>query len=86
MLFTLRCWHPLVLFNLTINFVYEKDKNLGKEMKEKKRLQNLVWDGLSNSLENQPVDNKNSTSQKKQKKVKKATGDKEKTEAVTSTE
>jgi hypothetical protein len=64
----------------------KKDKNLGKEMKDKKRLQNLVWDGLSNSLENQPADNKNSNSSKQGKKGKKADNKKEKPEEVTRAE
>ena len=64
----------------------KKDKNLRKEMKDKKRLQNLVWDGLSNSLENQPADNQNSTSSKQGKKGKKADNKKEKPEDGTRAE
>jgi hypothetical protein len=64
----------------------KKDKKTAEEMSDKKRLQDLVWDGLFNSLENKPVENKNSTAQKKEKKDKKATGDKEKPEDNTSTE
>ena len=64
----------------------KKDKKPGEEMSDKKRLQGLVWDGLFNSLEEKPVDNKNSTAQKKEKKGKKATGEKEKPEDNTSTE
>ncbi|WP_421799632.1 hypothetical protein [Haliscomenobacter sp.] len=55
-------------------------------MSDKKRLQGLVWDGLFNSLEEKPGENKNSTTQKKEKKGKKANGDKEKPEDNTSTE
>ena len=58
----------------------KKDKNPAEEMSEKKRLQDLVWDGLFNSLENKPVDNKNPNPSKKEKKDKKATEDKEKPE------
>lgn len=64
----------------------KKDKNPAEEMSEKKRLQGLVWDGLFNSLENKPVDNKNSNPSKKEKKDKKATGDKEKPEDSRSSE
>jgi hypothetical protein len=64
----------------------KKDKKPGEEMSDKKRLQGLVWDGLFNSLEDKPGENKNSTAQKKEKKGKKATGDKEKPEDNTSTE
>lgn len=64
----------------------KKDKKTGEEMSDKKRLQGLVWDGLFNSLEAKPVENKNSTAPKKEKKGKKATGEKEKPEDSTSTE
>ena len=64
----------------------KKDKKTAEEMSDKKRLQGLVWDGLFNSLEDIPVENKNSNAQKKEKKGKKATGDKEKPEDNTSTE
>ena len=59
----------------------KKDKNQEKEMSDKKRFQNLVWDGLFNSLENAPVGSKNSYKTKKEKKEKKAgDSDKEKPE------
>ena len=64
----------------------KKDKKPGEEMSDKKRLQNLVWDGLFNSLENKPVDNKNSNTLKKKKKGKKAENNQEKPEDSPRTE
>lgn len=64
----------------------KKDKKTGVEMSDKKRLQGLVWDGLFNSLEDKPAENKISTTHKKEKKGKKANGDKEKPQDNASTE
>lgn len=58
----------------------KKDKSPEEEMSEKKRLQGLVWDGLFNSLENKPVENKNSNPSKKEKKGKKSDPNKDKAE------
>lgn len=58
----------------------KKDKKTGEEMSDKKRLQGLVWDGLFNSLEDKPVENKNSSPSKKAKKDKKAESNKNKPE------
>lgn len=64
----------------------KKDKKTREEMSDKKRLQGLVWDGLFNSLEDKLVEDKNSIAQKKEKKSKKTTRNKEKPEDNTSTE
>ena len=55
-------------------------------MSDKKRLQNLVWDGLFNSLEDKTVDNKNPNPSKKEKKGKKADSSKSKPDDNQNTE
>ena len=64
----------------------KKDKKTRDEMSDKKRLQNLVWDGLFNSLEDKTVDNKNSNPSKKEKKGKKADSSKSKPDDNQNTE
>jgi hypothetical protein len=86
MSFTLRCRHPLVLFNLIVHCTNEKVQNPAEEMSEKKRLQGLVWDGLFNSLEVKPVEDKNSSPPKKEKKDKKTGNNKDKPEDNQNTE
>lgn len=55
-------------------------------MSNKKRMQNLVWDGLFNGLENKAPQEENSSSPKKGKKSKEATNNKPKPEGTTPSE
>lgn len=57
----------------------KKDKkNPTEEMSDKKRLQNLVWDGLFNALDHKSAEDKDSNTPKKSKKGKKDADDKHK--------
>lgn len=56
----------------------KKDKNPAEEMSDKKRLQNLVWDGLFNALDHKSGEDKDSNTAKKSKKSKKDADDKHK--------
>jgi hypothetical protein len=56
-------------FLIPIATTMEKDKKKENDMSNKKRLQNLVWDGLFNGLENGTTESKEAAPKKKDKKA-----------------